>query len=331
MIHAMPEVKSIDEYNINEDNKPVASVVIVTFGPRKEALKRCMDGLRNQTVKEFEIVLVENGSNVFSDEIAKDLSVKKIRLDSNYGPGIARNIGALFADAELLIFLDDDGVPADDFVEEHVGSYEEFPSIIGVRGIVLPLSDKHNPFFSGSYELGGKVVPAMLNVEGNCSVKKQNFMNSGGWSVTGKYAHQGIPLTYELTEGGRYFKSIIYNPKVTIYHDNDKPFLGSYRLEFLSGKNYTNLKLTYQDLDDFLKRYNSVFIEEDDKSQQRKRPFVKRVIDTLFYRLHDLCGVAGRKWQKMLIAINKDYGTQIVDLDFFKNWLSIEKNSVLLK
>jgi glycosyltransferase involved in cell wall biosynthesis len=327
----MPEIKSISEYNLDKDSKPMASVVIVTFGPRKEALERCMNGLRRQTVKEFEVLLVENGSNVFSEETAKGLSVKKIELDSNYGPGIARNIGAIFANTDLLIFLDDDGVPADDFIQEHIGSYEEFPSIIGMRGIVLPLSDKHNPFFSGSYELGSRVVPAMLNVEGNCSVKKQNFLSSGGWSVTGKYAHQGIPLTYELTEGGRLIESIIYNPKVTIYHDNDKSFWGSYWLEFLSGMNYTNLKLVYKDLDDFLERYSSVFLEEDDKPRGPKRPFIERATNALFYRLHDLCGVAGRKWQKMLISINKDNGVQIVDLDFFKNWLGVERNSMLLK
>lgn len=326
MAQAMPHIKSIEEHGCNEACKTAASVVVITYGPRKNVLKRCLDGLRRQTFKEFEVVLVENGSSVFSQDTADGLLLKRVQLDRNYGSIIARNLGAVLASSDILIFLDDDGVPAEDFVKEHIKSYEAYPSVVGVRGAALPLSDKHNPFFSGNYELGEKVVPALLNLEGNCSVKKPDFIKIGGWDTAIKYGHEGLPLTYELTGGGKLIERVIYNPAAIIYHDNDKSLWKSIGLSFSCGRNYAKLEQAYPDLGVFLERYRSILNKADCKPQHKKTS-TTRVANAVLYRLHDWCDVLGRRWQKALIKIGRGAESRTVNLDFFNDWFEHQRKT----
>lgn len=90
--------------------------VIVTIYNAEKYLKECMDSIVNQTLKDIEIICVDDGSTDGSSEILKRYEEKydnvKVIFQENAGAGRARNNGMSVARGEYLSFLD-----SDDFFE----------------------------------------------------------------------------------------------------------------------------------------------------------------------------------------------------------------------
>jgi len=86
------------------------SVVLITLN-RKNELKLALEQIFRHPQYFDEVVLVDNGSSDGTPEMIRQEfpSVRLIRLHKNTGVCEARNIGAVNASNELLLFLDDDG------------------------------------------------------------------------------------------------------------------------------------------------------------------------------------------------------------------------------
>ena len=100
-----------------------ASVVIPTYN-RKGLLKRCIDSLLNQSYKDFEIIVVDDGSTDGTRDILKCMKVKYIR-QKRKGPAAARNTGIKSAKAEIIAFTDDDCEIDRDWVKNVVLSFND--------------------------------------------------------------------------------------------------------------------------------------------------------------------------------------------------------------
>lgn len=79
----------------------------------EEYLRSCLESLMNQTLKEIEIICVDDCSTDNCREIIqkyaqKDNRIKLIKHTKNQGPGIARNSGIECAEGEHIMFLDPD-------------------------------------------------------------------------------------------------------------------------------------------------------------------------------------------------------------------------------
>ena len=98
----------------NLDNIKVS--VIMPIYNAYDYLRPAMDSIIDQTLKEIEIICVDDGSTDHSLDILKEYqkSDSRVRIitENNAGPSIARNKGVLRARGEFVIFLD-----ADDFYE----------------------------------------------------------------------------------------------------------------------------------------------------------------------------------------------------------------------
>ena len=72
-------------------------------------LRKCLDSVVGQTLKNLEIICVDDGSTdesprILAEYAARDSRVRVITQE-NGGPGAARNTGMEQADGEYLIFL----------------------------------------------------------------------------------------------------------------------------------------------------------------------------------------------------------------------------------
>lgn len=202
--------------------KPAASVVIVTYNTDKEDFQQLLSGLTNQTADDFEIIVVDNGNNWSVKQLLEGVDELSLyaQLRQNCGVTFGRNLGARVALSDILIFLDDDAVPDQRFVESHCLVQED--EIIGVRGRILPKNDTLYNRIQSWYDLGTESVPFFLNTEGNCSVDREAFLSVGGFEeeLTGVAGHEGIDLTYRLLQTPEYDREQIrYHPDPVIYHD----------------------------------------------------------------------------------------------------------------
>lgn len=95
------------------------SIILATHN-RKEMLPRMMESLKNQTFKEYELILIDDGSTdgteALCDKYAKeDERIRIIKIRPNMGLSNARNVGIEEARTEYVSFVDDD-----DFCEERM-------------------------------------------------------------------------------------------------------------------------------------------------------------------------------------------------------------------
>lgn len=93
------------------------SVIVVIYNTPKQYLKKCIDSIINQTFKDIEIILVNDGSTSEIREICENYHKKDKRIklinQENQGESIARNVGIKNVETEQFLFVD-----SDDWIEE---------------------------------------------------------------------------------------------------------------------------------------------------------------------------------------------------------------------
>ena len=92
--------------------EPEVSIVIPVYNVNKNLLKSCLDSVKNQTLKNIEIICVDDGSTdgsgLILDEYAKLDSRFKVYHQKNGGPSCARNRGIEMSSGEYIQFVDSD-------------------------------------------------------------------------------------------------------------------------------------------------------------------------------------------------------------------------------
>jgi len=96
--------------------------VLVAVYNASAYLAECLDSLLNQTLRDIQIVCVDDGSTdasqtILSDYAQKDDRIETILLDANHGQAYARNVGLQKAKGEYVCFLDADDWYAADALE----------------------------------------------------------------------------------------------------------------------------------------------------------------------------------------------------------------------
>ena len=94
-------------------NKKDISIIVPIYNAEKY-LNKCIDSIINQTKKELEIILINDGSTDNSETIIKKYDDKRIKYfkNKNQGIGKTRNFGIDKATGKYIMFLD-----SDDFLE----------------------------------------------------------------------------------------------------------------------------------------------------------------------------------------------------------------------
>lgn len=95
------------------------SIVIPVYN-RPDELGELLESLVVQTVHSFEVIIVEDGSEESSEDVAGSFKDKLNIIylkKKNEGPGPARNFGAGKANGEYLIFFDSDCIIPSDYFE----------------------------------------------------------------------------------------------------------------------------------------------------------------------------------------------------------------------
>lgn len=112
---------------MKEHNMLLFSVVIPLYN-KAEHIRRSIDSVLAQTIQNFEIIVVNDGSTDGGENIVKRYTDHRIKLieQNNSGVSSARNRGILTAEGKYIAFLDADDVWLPDFLDTISGLIKKF-------------------------------------------------------------------------------------------------------------------------------------------------------------------------------------------------------------
>ncbi len=113
----------------NEVSNILVSVIVPIYNVEKY-LKRCIDSILNQTYKNIEIILVNDGSkdgslNICNEYLSKDSRIKLIN-QKNKGPSGAKNSGLNLIKGKYIVFVDSDDYISKDYIKKLLTSAIKF-------------------------------------------------------------------------------------------------------------------------------------------------------------------------------------------------------------
>lgn len=216
-------------------NQPLFSIVIGTWNSAAH-LPRCLECLRAQTIQDFEIIIVDNGSTDGTLELLQtgqsSLPLRVERLPSNLGFATANNIGARLARGKWLVLLNADAFPEPDWLEKLLRAAEQHPNynFFASRQIQY-----HNPkLLDGAgdeYHTSGLAWRRYYNhsstdhgltqqeIFGACAAaamyRREDFLNAGGFDEDFFSYFEDVDLSFRLRlRGGR----CLYVPEAVVHH-----------------------------------------------------------------------------------------------------------------
>jgi cellulose synthase/poly-beta-1,6-N-acetylglucosamine synthase-like glycosyltransferase len=114
--------------------------VIVPVRNRKDLLRRLFDALDAQTRRDFEVIVIDDGSTDGADQVAAQrvLAGRPVRLLRSGGTGAvaARTLGVAEAVGDILAFTDSDCAPRPQWLERGAAAIEGGADL--VNGLTLP-------------------------------------------------------------------------------------------------------------------------------------------------------------------------------------------------
>ena len=143
------------------DYEPKVSVIIPVYNT-EEYLRECLDSVVNQTLKEIEIICVDDGSTDSSLEILTEYAQKDSRFtiitQKNLHAGVARNAGLAVATGKYVHIFD-----ADDYIDINI--YKDLYNKVKKADIDLCIFDvnfydiKNKTIYKENYTLKKEMIP----------------------------------------------------------------------------------------------------------------------------------------------------------------------------
>ena len=117
--------------------KKLISIVLPIYNV-ENYIEKCMESVLNQTYKNIEIILVDDGSPdncpIICDQYVKEDNRVKVVHKENGGLSDARNAGIKVANGDYITFIDSDDYVDKDYVEFLYNTIEETDADIAIGG-----------------------------------------------------------------------------------------------------------------------------------------------------------------------------------------------------
>lgn len=187
--------------------KGVISVIVPVYNV-SGFIKSCIDSILSQSYRNFELILIDDGSNDGSDIIcdmyaAIDNRIKVIHK-KNEGVSIARNVGLNIASGEWITFVDADDNLGKDSLQVWISNAKKYNT-----DIVVSLN-KINLNINGTEY----IIPSK-RIRDNCISAKSTYsilqtIIDLGMSIWGKLFHSTILKTIHFIPGIPHYEDYMY-------------------------------------------------------------------------------------------------------------------------
>jgi glycosyltransferase involved in cell wall biosynthesis len=238
---------------------PKVSVVICAYNVSK-LLNNVMDSLEKQTFKDFEIVVVNDGSTDDTSEIAKKRGALVVDIPHK-GLSAARNAGINNSSGEIVAIIDADCHAEPQWLEEACKEIRN-GEVVVTGNTKIPKSTFFGDCISGlGYPGGGHLgFEKMWKVDkeghtdhlagGNCAFRKKEVQSLGAFNQKLTITADDVFLSMKVLEAGWKIK---YNPKMVMYHPPRKDLRSFVRWHYLRGKGQVFFKKEVKSFNKFYK------------------------------------------------------------------------------
>ena len=223
--------------------------IIVPVYNRPDEVDELLESLSNQTQKDFEVIIVEDGSIKTCKDVCDkyaDILVLHYYAKENSGPGQSRNYGAERANGEWLIILDSDVVLPEGYLAAIDSAISSDIAAFGGPDAAHPsftpiqkaISYSMTSFFTTGGIRGGKAkLDKFYPRSYNMGIRRDVYQQLGGFSKM-RFG-EDIDFSYRIVESGN--KTQLF-PEAWVWHKRRTDFQKFFRQVYNSGIARINLE-----------------------------------------------------------------------------------------
>lgn len=234
-------------------SQPRFSLIIPVYN-RPDEVDELLESLLHQSFKQFEVIIVEDGSSVTCRDVVEKYSQQldvRYFTKENSGPGTTRNFGAQKAASDYFIFFDSDCIIPPQYFEEvkkdffnnevdaFGGPDRAHPSFTNIQKAI---NYSMTSFFTtGGIRGGKKQMDSFFPRSFNMGISREAFEKTGGFSKM----RFGEDVDLSLRIVGMGFSTRLF-PKAFVYHKRRTDFRKFFRQVYNSGIARINLHLLHK-------------------------------------------------------------------------------------
>ena len=283
------------------------SIIVPVYNSSK-TIERCLNSLVNQTIKDIEIIIVNDGSTDNIETIIKEYEknykdIIKYYFKENEGVAKARNFGIEKAKSDYILFVD-----ADDYIDIHLIEYLKpyiDKNIDLIKFKLQRVNDKNEiiekvdgPVFDivTGQEAFNKLYCTDVLLDSPCVylIKREMFIknnfefkrtyhedfglipliivNSKTFVSTPYYLYSYVQVPNSLMRNNEYYKNIVKIEDILWHYDNAIKKIEEMKLEKITMQ---NMKIYYT---------NSVILKLYDLKKQDQETYIKEIKKRKMYK-----------------------------------------------
>ena len=209
-----------------------------------------LESLSNQTLKDFEVIIVEDGSKKNCKDVCDkyaDILALHYYAKENSGPGQSRNYGAERANGDYLLILDSDVVLPEGYIQAVEDTLREtYAEAFGGPDAAHPsftpvqkaISYSMTSFFTTGGIRGGKTkLDKFYPRSFNMGIRRDVYLQLGGFSKM-RFG-EDIDFSYRIVEAG--YRPRLF-PEAWVWHKRRTDFRKFFRQVYNSGIARINLE-----------------------------------------------------------------------------------------
>lgn len=196
-----------------------ASVIIPAYNA-EATIGKCLESMRQQEFRDFEVIVVDDGSTDKTPELVKSFPEAMLLRQNHAGPAVARNNGAEKAKGEIIVFTDSDCVADKNWLGEMIRPFQD-AGVAGVQGmyrsrqkelvarlIQLEIEQRYEKM------LKQKAIDFMGTY--SAAYRKSVFLEMKGFDTSFPIASgEDTDLSFRISKAGY---KMVFNPKAIIFH-----------------------------------------------------------------------------------------------------------------
>ena len=233
--------------------------IIVPVYNRPDEVDELLESLSSQTLKDFEVVLVEDGSKITCKDVC-DKYANILHLHyyykENSGPGQSRNYGVERANGEYVLIVDSDAVAPAGFMQAIDDELQRQPSDAwgGPDAAHEPFTDVQQAisyamtsfFTTGGIRGGKKQLDKFYPRSFNLGIRREAYLALGGFSKTrfSKMSLYGEDIDFSIRIYKAGYSCRLF-PEAWVWHKRRTDFRKFWRQVYNSGYARINLWRMY--------------------------------------------------------------------------------------